>query len=40
MTWAVNPDIRLVFIRPEELLLAETFNEGYLAYKSRVQRWF
>ncbi|MFP6816728.1 MAG: hypothetical protein VB949_13820 [Pseudomonadales bacterium] len=31
--------IRLGFIRPEEALMAETFGEDYLAYKSRVRRW-
>ena len=31
--------IRLRFIRPEEALMAKTFGEDYLAYKSRVRRW-
>ena len=32
--------IRTLFIRPEEALMEETFGEEYVAYKSRVRRWF
>ena len=31
--------IRLVFVRPEETLMEETFGEGYVEYKANVRRW-
>lgn len=31
--------IRILFIRGEEALMAETFGEDYVAYKASVRRW-